>query len=107
MRLLRIVSIVLVSFCFVLPQSAAAQTVQRVGITTIVGYDNMYFADSWTPVRITISDSPIAMPVTIEWVVTADAQPTITWRRAVDLTPGTPLIIDTALDALTKRIPRS
>ena len=97
MRLLRIVSIVLVSFCFVLPQSAAAQTVQRVGITTIVGYDNMYFADSWTPVRITISDSPIAMPVTIEWVVTADAQPTITWRRAVDLTPGTPLIIDTAL----------
>ncbi len=97
MRLLRIVGIALVSIFLLLPHPALAQTESRVAITTVVGYDNMYFGDSWTPVRITISDSPIAMPATIEWVVTADAQPTITWRRAVDLTPGTPLVIDTAL----------
>jgi hypothetical protein len=37
------------------------------------------------------------MPVTIEWVVTADSQPTITWRRALALQAGTPVTIDTVM----------
>ena len=97
MRILRSVVLTLAILLLVLPATASAQTKHRVNISADVGYANMYFADSWTPVRITISDSPIAMPVTIEWVVTADARPVITWQRTLTLTPHTPHVIDTVL----------
>lgn len=96
MRLFRIFIIAII--CLVaLPHHVAAQVTNRVSITTAVGYDNVFFADSWTPVRITIDEIPVDMPVTIEWVVTADAQPTITWQRALALKAGTPITIDTVM----------
>lgn len=96
MRLFRIFIIAMV--CIVtLPHHVAAKVTNRVSITTAVGYDNVFFADSWTPVRITIDEIPVDMPVTIEWVVTADAQPTITWQRALALQAGTPVTIDTVM----------
>jgi len=96
MRLFRLLIIAIVCLVMV-PRAVAAQVTNRVSITTAVGFDNVYFADSWTPVRITIDDIPIDMPVTIEWVVTADSQPTITWQRALALQAGTPVTIDTVM----------
>ena len=96
MRLFRMLIIAMVCLV-VVPRVVAAQVTNRVSITTAVGFDNVYFADSWTPVRITIDDIPIDMPVTIEWVVTADSQPTITWQRALALQAGTPVTIDTVM----------
>lgn len=79
------------------PSATHAAAPQRVIIDARVGFDNTYFADSWTPVTITIAGGTAPQDVRVEWVVTADSQPTITWQRDLRIDPATPTSIDTVM----------
>lgn len=75
----------------------AATSGRRITIDARVGYANTYFAESWTPVTLTIAGGDAPQPVRVEWVVTADAQPTITWQRDLVVDPAQPTVVDTVM----------
>lgn len=81
----------------VTPIPSAAQQSNRITIDARVGFDNMYTADAWTPVTLTVRGDNQDRTVIVEWVVTDDQGSHVMWDRELNLPAQTTKEITTNL----------
>jgi hypothetical protein len=87
----------LIASVFLGHQSGYAQQANRITIDASVGFDNVYVADNWTPITLTIRGDDQDRTVVIDWLINDDLGNRIMWEREMSLPAQTTKTIHTNL----------